>query len=229
VIIVFFAVSIIRQQRRYIALQKANALAEITAMEKERARIAADLHDDLGPLLSVVKFRVDHVEVVQADEKLELDKASGQLDELIGRLREVANDLMPSILQRKGLFPAIEEYINNIQSTNALRIDMEDLSKSPVSENKIVHIYRIIQETIHNCLKHAKASRLTISFAEANGWYKISCRDDGRGFDVTQVLKDSMGIGMRSLKNRTEMLGGRMQVESKPGKGSQFIYEIPVK
>jgi len=228
VIVGYFAVSVIRQQRRYIALQKANAMAEISAMEKERARIAGDLHDDLGPLLSVVKFRVDHVEGIEPDEKQELDKASKQLDDLIGRLREVANNLMPSVLQRKGLFSAIEEYINSVHSTSSLRIETEDLSKTRISEEKTIHIYRIVQETIHNCLKHAQATKMNICFDEVNGSFKISCNDNGKGFDVARIQQESGGIGMRSLKNRTEMMGGRMTIDSKPGKGSRFLFEIPL-
>ena len=103
IIIGYFAISVIRQQRRNMELQKANALAEISAMERERARIAIDLHDDVGPVLSVIKFRVDNANVSDAEEQEELKKASAQLDEVIARMREVSNNLMPSVLQRKGL------------------------------------------------------------------------------------------------------------------------------
>src|ERR1051325_216225 len=108
-IIAYFIVSIIRQQRRNMRLQKANILAEIAAMEKERMRIAADLHDDLGPILSVIQFQVDNVEGVQGEEKQQLIEASRHVDSLIGRVREIANNLMPSALHRKGLMTAIEE------------------------------------------------------------------------------------------------------------------------
>ncbi len=229
IIISYFAVSVIRQQKRNLALQKENALAEISAMEKERARIAADLHDDLGPVLSVIKFRVDHVEPVDEEEKKELVKASEQLDELIGRMREVANNLMPSALQRKGLTAAIEEFVGNVERTSGLQIKFDDLSKSKINEEKSIHIYRIVQETVHNCMKHSKATRMNISFEEKNGLLKIVCQDNGAGFDIARVLKESSGIGMRSLKNRSEMMGGSMVAESKQGKGSAFLFEIPVK
>src|SRR5438477_5729337 len=120
------------QQRRNLELQKANALAEISAMEKERARIAADLHDALGPVLSVIKFRVDHVELLDKEEKAELAKASKQLDELIGHMREVANNLMPSALQRKGLIAAVEEFIQNVGKTNGLEIHFDNLLRSGI-------------------------------------------------------------------------------------------------
>ena len=229
IIISFFAVSVIRQQRRNLALQKANALAEISAMEKERARIAADLHDDLGPVLSVIKFRVDHVEHVDEEEKKELVKASGQLDELIARMREVANNLMPSALQRKGLIAAIEEFISNVERSSGLQVSFDDLTRSPISEDKSIHIYRIVQECVHNSMKHSKAAKMNISFEEKNGLLKIVCRDNGSGFDINKTMNESSGIGLKSLRNRSEMMGGNMVIESKLTKGSAFIFEIPVK
>jgi signal transduction histidine kinase len=230
VIIGYFAVSIIRQQRRNMELQKANALAEISAMEKERERIAADLHDDLGPLMSVVKFRVDHVaEGLEGEGRNELTKASNQLDDLVSRLREVANNLMPSVLKRKGLFSAIEEYITGVERTSKLRVQLDDLTKSKMDELMTIHIYRIIQEIIHNCLKHSSASLLNISFEDNDGKLTIRTQDNGKGFDTNKINRDSKGIGMRSLNNRCAMLGGSMIVDSKPDKGTIFLFEIPLR
>jgi len=229
IIIVFFAISIVRQQRMNLELQKANALAEIAAMEKERARIATDLHDDLGPLLSVVKFQVDHVESVAEDEKEQLTKASKHLDGLIGRMREVANNLMPSALHRKGLVEAIEEFIRNAENSTGLRILLQSGSDISMAEEKRINIYRVIQEVVHNCLKHAKATELEINIEQRNGRLRILCRDNGKGFDYEKTIRESVGIGLRSLKNRSEIMGGTMEVESKIGIGSAFLFEIPNK
>jgi two-component system, NarL family, sensor kinase len=229
IIIGYFAVSVIRQQRRNLELQKANALAEISAMEKERARIAADLHDDLGPVLSVVKFRVDSVETENKEEKEELTKASQQLDELITRMREVANNLMPSALIRKGLIGAVEEFTNNAADGSGIDISFTTPASITMGEDKSINIYRVIQEVVHNCLKHAQARKMDIVFEERNGLLKIICRDNGKGFDFSKLSNESTGIGLRSIKNRTEIMGGRMTVESKPGLGTAFLFEIPVK
>lgn len=229
VIIIYFALSVIRQQRRNLELQKANALAEITAMEKERARIAADLHDDLGPVLSVIKFRVDHVELVEEEEKRELEKASAQLDDVIARMREVANNLMPSALQRKGLVTAISEFISNAEGGSGVRILFDHPDMPGVDENKSINIYRIVQEVVHNCLKHAKASRLDIHFGLRQEMLTITCRDNGVGFDPVKTSRESEGIGLRSLRNRTAMMDGNLTIETKKGKGTIFLFEIPMK
>jgi signal transduction histidine kinase len=229
IIISFFAISIIRQQKRNIELQKANILAEISVMEKERSRIAADLHDELGPVLSVIKFQVDYAIQSEQVERRELNKASEQLDEIIEKIREIANNLMPSALHRKGLIIALEEYISKVEGTGKLKIELEYPDGLDLVEYKAIHVYRTIQEVIHNCIKHAKAESMYIRLERKNGYLTILCRDNGTGFDYAKLSKESNRIGLSSLKNRTEIMGGSLVVESKPGKGSAFLFEIPIK
>jgi len=228
-IIVYFTISVIRQQRKNLELQKANALAEISAMEKERARIAADLHDDMAPVLSVIKFRVEHAALPGEDSKEQLKIASEQLDGLVIRMREVANNLMPSALHRKGLISAVGEFTREARDSSGIAITVTTNKELETGEEKSIHIYRMIQEVVHNCIKHAKATRLDLSFEEKNGTLRIECRDNGIGFDyaLSSALQDH--IGLRSIRNRTEMMGGTLQVESKPGKGTWYLFEIPIK
>ena len=228
IIIFYFVLTMIRQLKRNIALQKKNILAELQAMEKERARIAADLHDDLGPILSVTKFQVDFAKQSQRVEKEELDKASEHLDTLIERIREIANDLMPTALQRKGLVPALEEFISQVNSTGPLQIKFTHDTIDALGEDKVIHIYRTVQELIHNCIRHAAATNLEIQLHKKNGTLRLLCRDNGKGFNVKIRTAESTGIGLRSLKNRTEILGGAMAIESKPAKGTAFLFTIPV-
>ena len=228
IIIAYFIISIVKQQRRTLELQKASILAELSAMEKERARIAADLHDDLGPILSVIKFQVDQVEGVSGEEKEQLMQASLYLDGLITRMREIANNLMPTALHRKGLVTAIEEFISKAKETGNLEINFSYPESLQLPEETSINIYRAIQEVVHNCIKHAGASELKILLSKKNGLLTILCRDNGKGFDYAKVAKESGGIGLKSLKNRTEMMGGTMEVESKEGKGTAFLFEIPV-
>jgi signal transduction histidine kinase len=229
IIIAYFIISIIRQQRRYLELQKASILAEMAAMEKERARIAADLHDDLGPILSVIKFQVDNVEGIAGEEKEQLLQASEHLDSLIGRVREIANNLMPTALHRKGLITAIEEFLSKAREASKLKIEFNHIEDLPLPEETSINIYRAIQEVVHNCMKHAKASVVKINIDVKNGMIIILCKDNGKGFDYEKMARQSQGIGLRSLKNRTEMMGGTLEVESKDGKGTAFLFEIPIR
>ncbi len=229
IIIGYFAVSVIRQQRRNLELQKANALAEISAMEKERARIAGDLHDDVGPVLSTVKFRIDYAVSVESGAKEELAIASQQLDDLSARMREVANNLMPSALLRKGLVGAVKEFAVNASESSGIAISFIAPDNIRISEEKGVNIYRIIQEIVHNSLKHADAKLIEIIFTDKGDDLEILCRDNGNGFDYSSMIGESGGLGLRSISNRTDIMGGKLRVESKPGKGTAFLFTIPAK
>lgn len=226
VIIFYFALTVVRQQRRNLELQKANAFAEITAMEKERARIATDLHDDFGPVLSVIKFRVDNAKPSNPEEQAELATASQQLDGMVRRIREVANNLMPSALIRKGLTGAVKEFTDNVTSGTPLQITFQSDPSLIVDEDKSINVYRIIQELVHNTLKHASATRQEIIFERYKEGLRIICRDNGKGFEFKP--QQSSGIGLRSIQNRTEIMGGTLTVDSKVDKGSAFLFEIPL-
>jgi two-component system NarL family sensor kinase len=227
-IIVYFTISVLSQQRKNIALQKANALAEISAMENERARIAADLHDDMAPVLSVVKFRVDHAALEGENDKEQLLLASGQLDELIIRMREIANNLMPSALHRKGLLSAVGEFTRDVKDTSKLDISLVAADELPIPEDKGIHVYRMIQEIVHNCVKHARATKLELRFAIKSKILQVVCRDNGDGFNYATAITLPGHIGLRSIKNRTELMGGSLRVESEPHKGTIFIIDIPI-
>jgi two-component system NarL family sensor kinase len=228
VIIFYFALTMIRQQKRNLALQKANIIAEFHAMEKERSRIAADLHDDLGPVMSVVKFQVDHAKHSAVVEKEELEKASESLDVMIERMREIANNLMPSVLQRKGLIPALQEFFGKAETAGKLVIHFEYKENIQLNEDQQLQIYRTLQELIHNCIKHANATTIDVMITEERGELNLFYTDNGIGFDVERTNKVATGIGLRSLRNRTQILGGEMTVESKVGKGTAFLFRLPL-
>ncbi|HEV7783331.1 MAG TPA: ATP-binding protein [Chitinophagaceae bacterium] len=228
-IIGYFAVSVIRQQRRNLELQREIALAEISAMEKERARIATDLHDEVGPVLSTVKFRIDYAASIETEAKEELTIARKQLDDLSERMREVANSLMPSTLLRKGLIGAVQEFASNAAESSGTEIHFSASPDIHVNEEKGVNIYRIILEIVHNCLKHSKATLIEIIFTNKTNDLEILCRDNGVGFDIKSMTAATDGMGLRSIRNRTDIMGGKMVIESKTGKGTAFLFTIPMK
>ena len=227
-VIIFFFISIIRQQRRNIALYRSKILAEITTLEKERKRTAADLHDELGPILSAVKFQISSFELHDEDDKQTLVKANKNIDAIISRMRGIANDLMPNTLLRKGLIPALQASIESVNHDSHLSIEFISCTLPELPENAAVNLYRILQEIIHNTIKHADASRLKIEIREANGQLVILTEDNGKGFNYSGIAKESTGLGLRNLLSRTEILGGNMYVDSKPDKGTRFTFEIPL-
>ncbi len=228
VIITYFVVSIIRQQRRNLELQKAAIRAELNAMEKERARIAADLHDELGPILSVIKFTVDNVETTDASDKELLERASHHLDDMIGKLREIANNLVPGALHRKGLVKAVGEFVYRASVASGLPIFFEEVDALELPPDISINIFRAVQEIVHNCIKHSDATELEVKLTKEKKKLSLLCKDNGKGFDYKSAAANSTGMGLKSLKHRTEIMGGTMVVESKAGRGTAFLIEIPV-
>jgi signal transduction histidine kinase len=228
IIIVYFFASIIRYHRRYMKLQREKIFAEITIRENERKRIAADLHDSLGPLLSAVKLNISNVDIEHPGDKALLEKTAGHLDEIIGSMRRISHDLLPNTLERRGLLEAIREFIGQVNGRQILNIQLYIVKEIQVPKEKEIHIFRMIQEIVHNTLKHAQAGNLQIGFSEEGGHLLCLTKDDGKGFDKEKVLAASQGLGLRSLESRCEILNGILSLDSVPGGGTNYFIKIPV-
>jgi signal transduction histidine kinase len=228
VIIVYFFVSIIRYHRRYMRLQREKIFAEITIRENERKRIAGDLHDSLGPLLSAVKLNISSVDIETEADRQILDKTAGYLDEIIGSMRRISHDLLPNTLERKGLIEAVREFIQQVKGRQTVNIQLYIVKEIRVPKEKEIHIFRMVQEIVHNTIKHAQASNLQIGFSEENGHLLCLTKDDGKGFEKEKAMTASHGLGLRSLESRCEILNGILTLESAPGLGTNYFIKIPV-
>jgi signal transduction histidine kinase len=228
IIIIYFFVSIIRYHRRYMKLQREKIFAEITIRENERKRIAGDLHDSLGPLLSAVKLNIGNVEVSEPGDRQVLEKTGTYLDEIIGSLRRISYDLLPGTLERKGLLEAIREFIVQVKNRQSVNIQLYVVKEISVSKDKEIHIFRMVQEIVHNTIKHAQAKNLQIGFSEEGGYLLCLTKDDGKGFDKEKALSGSHGLGLRSLESRCEILNGILTLDSMPGAGTNYFIKIPL-
>jgi signal transduction histidine kinase len=228
VIIAYFIITIIRYHRRYIRLQKERILAEITIQENERKRIATDLHDGLGPILSSVKLNINSIEIANDNDKVIIDKAGKHIDEIISSMRQISYNLLPNTLERKGLLEALKEFTSLINGKKILQIDLQVLKNFPIPKEKEIHIFRMIQEIVHNTVKHARAKHLKIGLGQEDGFLLILAKDDGKGFDIAKAKEESNGLGLKSLESRTEILNGQLIIESKPGHGTEHFIKIPV-
>jgi signal transduction histidine kinase len=226
IIVVYFIITIIRNQRRHLKLQEANLLVEITTLENERRRIVSDLHDELGPLLSVVKFQITSLET-RVEEDLELiEKASRSLDDILQRIREICNQLMPQVLIRKGLLIAIKEFISDLDSKTRIKMKFtfEDID---VPAEAAVHLYRMIQEIVQNAIKHSGADHMNIDVSSKANKLIIMASDNGKGFSTEEVAKTSNGYGLKNILSRVDILHGEMYLASEPNKGTTYTIEIP--
>jgi len=227
-VLLYFIITAIRYQRRSLRMHKERIRAEIDTLENERKRIAADLHDELGPLLSSVKLQINSLETTDPGDLQVLEKSSRYIDTIITKLREISNDLMPNTLLRKGLKNAIVEFIDNSQDIYKLPVKFICEQDLQLDQDKEINLYRIVQEITHNTLKHAKATMLIIKISIQDNRLFLLTADNGVGFDYFSKIRDNSGLGLRNLQSRTEVMGGEFNCTSSAEKGTCFTIEIPV-
>lgn len=226
-IIGFFIVSLIRQHRKNIELYKLKVSAEISTLEKERARISADLHDDLGPMLSAVKFKIGSAEAHGEDVEL-LKDAEHYIDDVIRKMRMISNNMLPGTLMRKGLEFAVTEFLSQASTGTAMKISFSHNDIPVLYDDLKINLYRIVQEIVHNAMKHSHASQMKIELFATDKIITLRSSDNGRGFDHQKAGKENTGLGLRNLLSRTELLQGELFIESTPGKGTSYNIEIPL-
>lgn len=227
VIIIFFIITMIRHQRRNISVYKTKIKAEINTLENERRRIATDLHDELGPLLSAVRIQINHLETPTEEDKKIVMFANKHIDDILAKTREISYNLLPNTLVRKGLVKAVQEYISKLQDIHQLHISLHTAGNIHLSKEQEINVYRIIQEVMHNTIKHAQATELAIELKQQDGTLTLMTADNGKGFDYEGKISESGGLGLFNLQSRTEVLNAKFNYKSTPGEGTQYIFEIP--
>lgn len=199
----------------------------ILAQEKERRRIAGDLHDEVGAMLSVVKLNVSRFER-KSDNKDVVNLANETktyLEEAITQVRRISRDLMPPSLEKLGLDFAIEELAGRIDRTGNIKtIYFKTGDYFRFDGKKELALFRIVQELLNNAIKHSGASEIFIKARYSSNSLAVSVSDNGKGFDTESVVSE--GLGLKNLESRANMLNAKMKIKSHPGKGTVAIILI---
>jgi len=217
-------------------LMQEQELKSIDAMLKgqddERQRIARDLHDRLGSILSTVKLHFstmeEEIRKLQEKQKNSYELATQMLDEAVDEVRKISHDLHSGAISKFGLKRAVQELIDALSAKNGLEIHfMDNQIDADVFAPFEVELYRIIQELLSNTLKHAEASEVHIQLTHSDGFISFSYEDNGLGMDkISSKVKG--GLGLLSIENRVQKINGRSTLDSTPGHGFTFIIEIPL-
>jgi len=198
--------------------------------ELERKRLARDLHDGLGQLLSTARMNVSVLGDAELDKEDEdiLNNSIQLIDKSIVEIRNVSHDLMPSVLSKKGLMPAlldIQKRINDSGKFN-LRIN-STVDKVEISEKSSIQVYRIVQELLNNSIKHSGGNQLVVDIMQDNQSYQFNISDNGKGVSEA-MLKNGRGIGWSNMKARSKMMKGSLQILETNATGTQFKLSIPI-
>ncbi len=201
----------------------------VNAQAEERRRIASDIHDDSIQVMTAAGMRMQMLKrgVTDPDQRQMIDKVESTISESIDRLRRMMFRLRPPELEREGLKAAIEGFIEQEFADTAVRTVVEsELETEPPYEVRAV-AYQIATEALMNCLKHAKASIVSVVLAEDRGQLHVIVRDDGRGFAVKDHSTEPGHLGLVNMRERAEIMGGRTHITSAPGTGTQVGVWIP--
>jgi len=198
--------------------------------EEERIRISREIHDELGHLLTAVKYDVEgmmnHSDLTIEFVKSELSALNSMIESLIDSVRKIATELRPGILDHLGLFPALEWKIKQFRMKNKILCDyqMEEMNLE-FDKDETTIIYRILQEIFTNVTRHSLAKNLWINIASLDGLFIMKVRDNGIGFEFNESLQ-SGSLGLLGMHERAMSIGGNIQIESAPGAGTTVIFSL---
>ena len=212
----------------FLAIRKASgALHERLELvrEDERRRMAADLHDELGPRLALLKFQIDALQCREGGGENAKKKAMEEVDLVCRKLRDITRGLL-TITTTSRLIDDVGELVDKFKKASGIPIYFDHRLTTALSEAQRLDCYRVIQETLNNAIKHGHASEIILGIVEEDHMLRITCRDNGKGFDYNSVVRQNKGIGLQNIAWRMRRLKGKFIVHSHPGSGSQFRYEI---
>jgi len=212
--------------------QKTTATAVIQVQENERNRIAQELHDGIGTFLSTLKINLQALENNIPPEKIPLYKNNTELiDKTSAELRKITKTLSNEILQGNSLANALKEIAERINVSGIMRFDFLSHESEQKPDDIIeANLYRIAQELVNNCLKHSRATVVTLQLIDHGTSILLMLEDNGIGFDLNDTDQNSkQGMGLNNIKNRVNFLSGTFKIESIPKKGSTFIIEVQKK
>lgn len=216
----------IKQLEEEKKLLAAKALVE--GQEKERKRIAQELHDGLGVLLSAARMQFTTIRDKSPESRPLVEKAAKLLEQASGDVRKISHNMMPGLLTKLGLLEAVNELLDKVEETSGLKVNrvIPDIEER-MPENTEIMLYRIMQEMINNTIKHADASVIRLKIEPAEDVVKIWYEDDGKGFDVEEKL-EAKTLGLSGIQSRMNFLNGKLEIKSGEGTGVLYLLEVPV-
>lgn len=208
--------------------------AVLKGEEQERTRLAKDLHDGLGGMLSGIKHSLNNMKenlIMTPENAQAFERSIDMLDSSIKEMRRVAHNMMPEMLLKYGLDTALKEFCNDITRSGAIHTHYQSLglTNNLLDQTVSVTVYRIVQELVNNAIKHAAAKNILVQVHQSvtEKLLTITVEDDGKGFDPA-ILQQSTGMGWKNIQNRVDFLKGKLDIKSSPENGTSALIEIAI-
>jgi two-component system sensor histidine kinase DegS len=215
--------------------QKFRSVLILEGQEEERKRIAMDIHDGIGQMLTSLKFQIGSIDLAGGEKAAsKIKEVELLIKEVIREVRRVTFNLKPTVLGDFGLQAALNVFIKEIGKLTDVKLTYHTTGQIPRLSQKIENnIFRIIQEAINNAIKYSEAEVIDVSLDEGDGELTITVKDGGKGFDATLVDPSNMNIesgrGFFNMYERTEYVNGQLTIDSQPNSGTTVILKVPVK
>jgi len=215
-----------------INIQQEKATRDVLdAEERERRRIASDLHDGVGQTLSAALLNLNYLHKSIAEGKTPdpqaMDNALGLVKDSYQEMRSISHQMMPNALLKAGLATSIKEFLDAIDGKNIkVNLSVSGLADRLDQQLETV-LYRAVQEAVNNVVKHAQATRLTIQLMKDEEGISVTIEDNGKGFDPSSV-DYTEGIGLKNIRSRVGLLQGSVEVDTAPGRGTVIVIFIPI-
>ncbi len=202
------------------------------AVEQERIRMARELHDGLGSMLSGIKHSLSAIgneATLTPEQHVKFDYTVGKLDDSIKDLRAVSHGMFSAELLEQGLEAALSNYCAATSATSGLPVTLEciGLQQEVIPGETAFHLFRMVQELLQNVVRHASATSAIVQVSCHEGMIALTVEDNGRGFDMAQ-LRSFRGIGLKNVESRVKSMKGRLDIRSQPGKGTSVLVEVPL-
>ncbi len=224
-ILIYFLISILTKHQDKRKMQEESMRRLLKAIEEERSRISNDLHDEINPLLSTIKFHLGTMNEIERTHHKELHETNQIIDDIISSLKTISYDLMPVMIMRNKVTKAIEDYCLNFTNRKQISIILSNKIETEIESNIGIQIFRMIQEIIQNTIKHANTKFLYIELAEDKEHFILITKDEGIGYDKTKISYE--GKGLQSIQLRVSLLNGKFTTNSIPTIGTQYEILIP--
>ncbi|RYY49660.1 MAG: tetratricopeptide repeat protein [Chitinophagaceae bacterium] len=222
------------QRQRIAELETEKQLTATEAVlkgeEQERTRLAKDLHDGLGGMLSGIKYSFNAMKgnlIMTPENAQAFERSMDMLDSSIKEMRRVAHNMMPEALVKFGLDVALKDFCHDINQSGALKVTYQSINMegAAIHESIAITVYRIVQELLNNSIKHSEATSAVVQISKEGPNLNVTVEDDGKGFNV-DILQRAQGIGWSNIQNRVGILKGKIDVQSKAGAGTSVFIEL---
>lgn len=225
-LLALFIVATVKQLRNRLAAYRYQLIREVALIDRERSRVAADLHDELGSGLSAVGLLLR-----QANDALPspiLDKSLAQLQTQQQKLREIAYNLSPRILETHGLPMALKDLCEEIRAAGKIHVKESGLEYADRTDKaSSIHLYRVVREILVNAIKHSKCTVILFAITREPSQLVIDIRDNGKGFNTDAEEKQASGMGLQNIRSRIGLLSASIDMHSVMGEGSSFLITLP--